>query len=131
MSAIFEDDLQAFLGSSPYALPVTGIYSHRPPQPAPAGPYAVFYRIAPTPMLQHTGPPHAVERLYQISIFGESQSAVLEATDKLRRLMQGYTGLMGSTYVYATVMTSSRYLWEDGKRMHQTATDFRISFKEI
>ena len=124
----FEDGLKAFLTGSPYPLAVQGrVYSHAAPQ-NPGQPYIVIYRISPTPMITHRGGTPVITYLYQFSIFGTSQAAVLGIADSLRRLLHGFSGTMGSYTVPSVIWSGERSGFNDTTRMHQIAADYRIQY---
>lgn len=129
-----EDGIKSFLMASPYPIAVENrVFSHKAPQASGqsvAEPYLVIYRISPTPRHVHAGPVPVIERLFQFSIFGRSQSAVLECADALRRLMDGYRGPMGSYDVSGVFWSGERMLLNETSGMHQAACDYRIHYRE-
>lgn len=125
-----EDGIRAYLTGSPYPLAVQGrVYSHAAPQNG-AQPYIVIYRIAVTPRHTQRGPVVITERLMQFSIFGLSQSTVLGIADALRRLMDGYTGQMGSYAVTGVFLSGERSQYNEASKLHQIAADYRIQYIE-
>lgn len=126
----FEDGLKSFLRSSPYALAVeTRVYSHAAPQGV-SEPYLVIYRIAPTPRMSHRGAPDLMTWLYQFSIFGRSQSQVLNIADSLRRLVNGYAGTMGSYTVSSVQWAGERPGFNATTKLHQVAADYSITYND-
>jgi len=127
-----EEGLKSFLMAG---LGTTRIYSHRAPQVLPApvkDPYVVFYRVSPNPQHTHLGPSPGIEREFQFSVFHESQSTALLFADNLRRLMDGYRGLMGDVRVLGCFWAFDVYAFNDDVTppLHQLSTDFRIHYTE-
>jgi hypothetical protein len=125
-----EDGLKAFLGGSPYPLAVQSrVYSHKAPQNATA-PYIVIYRISATPRHGHRGGVPTLERLFQFSVFSPSQSEAIGIADALRRLLDGYSGAMGSYSVRGAFWSNERALFNEVSGLHQIAADYTIQYRE-
>jgi hypothetical protein len=126
----FEDGLKAFLAASPYPLAVENrVYSHAATQ-AGATPYMVIYRIAVTPRMLHHGPPGMIERHMQFSIFGPLQSVILTIADELRRLINGYVGMMGDYDVKSCQWSGERPGYNETSKLHQIAADYTFQYFE-
>lgn len=130
--AIFESGLWAFLTGSPVLIPALGsrYYVVKAPEGA-VSPYVVLTRVNPDPIHSHTGPSGLIRHTYQFATWGESQDAVLEAADALRRVLDGYSGPMGSYTVASVVWRTGRPLYEQGSRWFGYADDFVISYDDI
>jgi hypothetical protein len=127
-----EEGIKAFVQAG---LGTTRVYSHRAPQVLPdpvKDPYIVFYRVSPTPQHTHLGPSPGIEREFQFSVFHESQSTTIAVADQLRRLLDGYRGLMGDVRVHAVYWAFDVYAFNDmtTPQLHQISTDFRFHYTE-
>jgi hypothetical protein len=127
-----DDGIAAFLKAG---LSTDRVYSHRAPQNLPtalADPaYIVFYRISAGPGHTHSGPiVKGIERTYQFSVFHMSQSVALAMADRLRRLMDGFRGLMGTVNVSGCFWAGETYSYTQESSMHGMNVDMRITYKD-
>lgn len=128
--ATIEDAIKSYLGTSPFPLLVEGrVFSHKAPQNAQQ-PYLILYRISASPKHTHRGGVPVIERLMQFSVFGSSQSEVLGIADSLRRLIDGYSGAMGSYAVRGVFWSNERSLYNETSGLHQLAADYTIHYVE-
>lgn len=126
-----EEALKQFLVAG---LGTSSIYFSRAPQnPVPTGDYVVFYRIAVDPRHTHAGPMPAVVRLFQFSVFSESQSRGADLADRLRRRLDGYRGFMGSVNTFGCYWAGETYAFttETTPPLHQFGVDMRVHYREV
>lgn len=130
-----EDAIKAVLTGSPYPLAVNArVWFQQAPE-RPTQPYIVFHHIYTEPLHVHSGSPMStIIRVYQFSIFGLSQSAVSAIGNALRRLLDGYKGLMGGAsgvLVAACLLVSEApFMYEPDTKLHHLPMDFRVIFYE-
>jgi hypothetical protein len=100
-------------------------------------PYIVFYRIAATPAHAHTGPAGLIERRYQFSSFGKSQTAAAAMSDAARRFLNGFSGTVTDNASPQSSLRISSCLWKsefqgynETSDRHQFANDFSVRWKE-
>ncbi len=97
-------------------------------------PYLVLTNITPHPRHAHDGPTTSQERVYQFSIFDDSQSDGAALADALRRLIDGFQGVMGPVGSQLTVRSilfeSQRYIYEQEERTHGFNQDYCIQWYE-
>lgn len=131
-----EDALKTFLRAG---LGTERVWAHKAPQNlSPSGdPYIVIFRISPTPRHGHTGPSPTIERRYQFSTFGSSQTATSALADDLRRLLDGYQGTISDGASPESTLRISSSLWagetygfNDTTAMHHFAVDMQIKYRE-
>jgi len=132
---IFEQTLRALLT----AVNLVGnrVYLRRAPQkPAPqaATPYIVFFSVAPVNPLAlatHTGPGTLIERLYQISIFDESQSRAYAIADSLRMSIDGASGAYLNVHLGHIFYATQTDAYETDSRLFQVIQEYRIMFRYL
>lgn len=125
-----EEGIRAYLTSSPLPLAVgMRVYSQRAPA-KPTTPYIVFSRIAVSPLMTHYGAPDTIRRTIQFSVFAATQSEALGIADALRKMLDGYKGLMGSVAVRAVFWRNEQYFYEDFTNLHHVPLDFEFQYVE-
>jgi hypothetical protein len=104
---------------------------------APQYPYCIFTDVTQRPVYGHQGAANLIQRTYQLSVFGISQSQVIYLVDQLRKFFQGFRGTMtdptpsGRSYTVASVMYQGQhYAYEADTRLHMFAADFKFQYNE-
>ena len=122
-----EEGIRTFLRT---ALSNQNVFSHKAPQGTAADPYMVFYRISPAPRHAHTGPSSLIGFRYQFSAYGVSQSATSEFADQARRVLNGFSGLMGDVLVTSSLWQGGGYGYNEATGRHQFWNDMELSYVE-
>jgi hypothetical protein len=132
---IFEQTLRQLLIDSNLA--ADRVFLVRAPQ-VPASkavnPYMVFFPVGPVDPLAsetHLGPIDQITRLYQISIFDNSQSRALAIADSLRAYLDGYSGDYENVHLGHIFFVTQTVTWETDTRLYQVITEYRIMFRYL
>jgi hypothetical protein len=130
---IFEQTLRQLLTDT--NLVGTRVFLVRAPQ-VPASqavnPYIVFFPVGPIdPQASETqrGPIDQITRLYQISIFDNSQTRALAIADSLRQYLDGYSGNYENVHIGHIFHVTQTVTWETDTRLYQVIAEYRIMFR--
>jgi hypothetical protein len=108
------------------------VFLMRAPQ-APAAkqmvPYVVFFPVAPIdPRATQTGPLSQVQRLYQVSIFDESQTRALAIADSFRQALDTLTGSFQEWHIGHCLYASQTWNWENDTQLFHVIQEYSIMF---
>ena len=132
---IFEQTLRQLLIES--NLVAGRVFLMRSPQaPAPLAdpPYIVFFPVAPIDQQgteTHGGPLNVITRLYQMSIFDNSQSRALAIADSLRMYLDGWRGDYLNCHIGHIFPVTQSIGDETDTRLFQVIAEYRIMFRFI
>jgi hypothetical protein len=132
---IFEQTLRDLLIQT--NLVSTRVFLMRAPQ-VPADqqsiPYVLFFMVGPVDPLglttQH-GPLDQIERLYQISIFDNSQSRALAIGDSLRMFLHSLSGDFENVRIGHSFYMTQTWAWEPDTLLYQVIQEYRIMFRYL
>jgi hypothetical protein len=127
---IFEQTLRKLLSQS--NLVGNRVFLLRAPQSPNTSltlPYIVFFHVAPVPHHTHRGPLKQLQRVYQVSIFDESQSRALAIADSLRAWLDTYHGLYDGVNFGSTFYLTQTSTYEADTRLFQVIQEYQIIFE--
>jgi hypothetical protein len=92
-------------------------------------PYIVFFPVGPTPHHTHNGPLNLIERLYQISVFDESQTRALGIGDALRYDLDTLSGYFENAYIGAMLYETQTWNWETNTRLFNLIQEYTVMYR--
>jgi hypothetical protein len=97
-------------------------------------PYIVFFMVGPVDPLglttQH-GPLDQIDRLYQVSIFDNSQSRALAIADSLRMFLHSLSGDFENVHIGHSFYMTQTWAWEPVTLLYQVIQEYRIMFRYL
>lgn len=129
---IFEQALRAILIQTNLVGP--RVFLMRAPQkPAEqmVTPYIIFFAVGPQTYTTQRGPLDQQQRLYQISIFDDSQSRALAIADSLRQKLDTLRGDVGQWRIGSCFYSTQTSTWEFDTGLTHVVTEFLIMFRYL
>jgi|SRR5580765_2427861 len=127
---IFEQTLRKILRGT--NLVADRVFLMRAPQEPTVQPvpYFVFFPVGAVPRHAHTGPLDVIERLYQVSIFDNSQSRALAIADSLRGFLDTFHGPYDGYYISCQYAVQT-WTWEQDTKLFQVIQEYGIMFRSL
>ena len=97
-------------------------------------PYIVFFHVAPVDPIglkTMTGPLDQQDRLYQVSIFDNSQSRALAIADSLRMYLDTFHGDYENVRIGHSFYMTQTWAWEPDTLLYQVIQEYRIMFRYL
>jgi hypothetical protein len=132
---IFEQTLRDLLIQT--NLVDTRVFLMRAPQVPEAQqktPYIVFFMVGPVDPLGLTtghGPLDQIDRLYQVSIFDNSQSRALAIGDSVRMFLHCLAGDFENVHIGHSFYMTQTWAWEPDTLLYQVIQEYRIMFRYL
>jgi len=97
-------------------------------------PYIVFFLVAPVDAVNlatMTGPLDVMDRLYQVSIFDQSQTRALAIADSLRMYLNTLHGDFENVHIGHSFYMTQTWGWEPDTQLFQVIQEYRIMFRYL
>ena len=125
---MIEKDLGDYLAEN---VALCGGRTHAPRLPrSPMFPGLVYQRVSGVPAYSHDGYSHLTETRYQITGWATGYEEVREMAAQVRTVLDGYEGMMGSTFIGHCLCVADRDIFEAGTGIYQVPLDFMIAFND-
>jgi hypothetical protein len=105
------------------------VYSVKLPQKAVL-PALTFFRVSTVPIYSHQGFSHLTKCRFQISCWAVKHGDVREIASELRDVLDGYSGMMGTTEIGSCLCVGDRDMYEPAAGIYQAPLDFMVAFRE-
>jgi len=105
------------------------VHSMKLPQGATL-PALTFFRVSPKPLHSHQGFSHYTEGRWQVSCWAMKHGDAREIASEVRDVLDGYSGMMGETYVHRCLCIGDIDLYEPTTEIWHAPVDFDVAFKE-
>lgn len=129
---IFEQTLRAILVQT--NLVGSRVFLMRAPQrPAEqmVTPYFIFFPVGPQTYSTMRGPLNQIQRLYQVSIFDNSQTRALAIADSLRQNLDGMRGDFDNWRIGSCFYQTQTEAFEFDTQLIHVVTEFLIMFSYL
>ena len=97
-------------------------------------PYIIFFHVAPIDpigLATMNGPLDQQDRLYQVSIFDNSQSRALAIGDSLRMYLNTLHGDFENVHIGHSFYVTQTWSYEDDTQLYQVIQEYRIMFRYL